>query len=157
MSPNESSPVTQRPKRGKSDGKQIAIIGDEDTVIGFGLTGIKYLTTVTSDFDKSELILTIKGHIKNDEIGFVVSDRENAGLMKILLEDYENLKALGTEYKKMKNIIDTIFFAPSYTCANLQLVDFCAYSIFRHFERGISDRFTQIQPKFDPFGLKKFP
>jgi len=94
---------------------------------------------------------------RNDELGMVVSDRENTSLMKILLQHFENLKEMGTEYKKMENIIDTIFFSPSKTCANLQTVDFCAYSIFRKYERGIDDRFNQILLKFDPHGLKVFP
>jgi len=87
---------------------------------------------------------------RNEDLGIVVSDRENTSLMKILLVHYEEIKELGTGYKKMENIIDTIFFTPSYTCANLQIVDFCAYSMFRNFERGINDRFNQILPKFDP-------
>lgn len=94
---------------------------------------------------------------RNDSIGMIVSDRENKNLMKVLLELFERFKEEGTAFKKMDNILDTIFFAPSYTCPILQLSDFCAYSVYAHFERNHSDRFTQIGPKFDKYGLKTFP
>lgn len=92
-----------------------------------------------------------------DSIGMIVADRENKNLMKVLLELFERFKEKGTSFKKMTNILDTIFFAPSRTCPILQLSDYCAYSVFVHFERNHSNRFTEITPLFDKYGLKTFP
>lgn len=95
---------------------------------------------------------------RTDSIGLVVADRENKNLEKTLLQMFERFKETGTTFKKMDNILDTIFFAPSYTCPILQLTDFCAYAVFVHYERNHSNRFAQIYPKkFDKYGLKFFP
>lgn len=75
--------------RKSSNDKKIAVIGDPDTVIGFGLTGIKYLTTIEPDTDKSEIILTIKGYIKNEEIGFIIISQSIAEMVR-------------TEFERMK-------------------------------------------------------
>ena len=69
---NNKPPNPKSTKKGGQNGKQIAVVGDVDTVIGFGLTGIKYLTTITANTDNNEIILTIKGYIKMDEIGFII-------------------------------------------------------------------------------------
>jgi len=94
---------------------------------------------------------------KNNDIGMVVSDRESKGLMNALLDLFEGFKEKGTMYKKLKNIIDTIFFAPSYTCPILQAVDFCSYAVFSKYEHNKTDRYDQIEPKFDPYGEYKLP
>ena len=94
---------------------------------------------------------------KRKDIGMVVSDRESKGLMIALLDLFEGFKEKGTMYKKLKNIIDTIFFAPSYTCPILQAVDFCAYAVFSKYEHGKTERYDQIKPKFDPYGEYKLP
>jgi V/A-type H+-transporting ATPase subunit F len=82
-----SNPDT--PKKVDLANKQIAVIGDEDTVIGFGLTGIKYLTAITPDSDNNEIILKIKGYIKNDEIGFVIITQSIAERIR---PEFERLK-----------------------------------------------------------------
>ncbi len=82
-----SNPETQ--KKVNLANKQIAVIGDEDTVIGFGLTGIKYLTTITPESDNNEIILKIKGYIKNEEIGFVIITQSIAERIR---PEFERLK-----------------------------------------------------------------
>lgn len=94
---------------------------------------------------------------RNNDIGFVISDREDPTLMKKLVELFEGFKESGTAYIKMKNIIDTIFFAPSNTCPILQATDFCAYSVFSKYEHNKTDRYDIIKPKFDPYGEYKLP
>ena len=46
--------------RGKDTEKEIAVIGDEDTVIAFGLTGIKHLVSIDDNTNDKELISSIK-------------------------------------------------------------------------------------------------
>lgn len=94
---------------------------------------------------------------RREDIGMVVSDRESKNLMEALLRLFERFKEKGTEFRKLNNIFDTIFFAPSYTCPMLQAIDFCAYAVFSHYERKKSDRFNQIFPKFNKYGLYKLP
>lgn len=94
---------------------------------------------------------------RNSDIGFVVSDREDPNLMSTLINCFEEFKQDGTAYLKLKNIIDTIFFAPSYTCPILQASDFCCYSVFSKYEHNKWDRYKQIKPKFDPYGEYKLP
>lgn len=94
---------------------------------------------------------------RNKDIGIVVSDRESRGLMKALLEIFESFKERGTLYKELKNLVDTIFFAPSYTCPILQATDFCAYAVFSKYEHNKTDRYNQIKSNFDPYGEYKLP
>jgi len=93
---------------------------------------------------------------KND-VGVVVADSAGAPSDKALLSVFEKFKAQGTHFKLLRNVVDTIFFTPSHTSVMLQLVDFCAYAVFSKYERGKDDRFKQIQPKFDPHGIREFP
>ena len=83
-----SASASARSKISDKD-KKIAVIGDADTVIGFGLTGIKYLTTIGPDTDKNEIILSIKGYIKNDEIGFIIITQSIAEQVRT---EFERLK-----------------------------------------------------------------
>jgi len=94
---------------------------------------------------------------RNEDIGFVVSDREDTSLMNTLISLYEKFKQGGTQYKKLSNIIDTIFFAPSNTCPILQASDFFSYSVLSKYEHDKSDRYDQIKLKFDPYGEYKLP
>jgi len=94
---------------------------------------------------------------RNKDIGIVVSDRENSALMDSLIILFERFKEKGTEFKKLKAIIDTIFFAPSYTCPVLQTVDFCSYAVFSKYEYNNLNRYNQIKTKFDPYGEYKLP
>ena len=69
--------------------KQIAVIGDEDTVIGFGLTGVKYLTTVSTDSDNKEILTSISEYIETPGIGFVIITQS---LAERIRTDFERLK-----------------------------------------------------------------
>lgn len=94
---------------------------------------------------------------KRNDIGLVISDREDPNLMSTLVSLFESFKEKGTAYINLKNIIDTIFFAPSNTCPMLQATDFCAYAVFSKYEHGKADRYAMIEPKFDPYGEYKLP
>ena len=84
------NPNPQSVKKGKSPEKQIAVIGDEDTVIGFGLTGIKYLSLIPDDFADHEIKKAITNYILNPEIGFVIITQKIAERVR---EDFEKIKA----------------------------------------------------------------
>ncbi len=92
---NNKPPNPKSTKKGGQNGKQIAVVGDVDTVIGFGLTGIKYLTTITANTDNNEIILTIKGYIKMDEIGFIIITQSIAERVR---PEFERLKLDKTLY-----------------------------------------------------------
>ena len=84
--------VTSNPgsaRKGDDNGKQIAAIGDEDTIIGFGLTGVKYLTTVSSDSDDKEILTSISEYIETPGIGFVIITQS---LAERIRTDFERLK-----------------------------------------------------------------
>jgi V/A-type H+-transporting ATPase subunit F len=93
-STSASAPSSSRIKKSDKN-KKIAVIGDDDTVIGFGLTGIKYLTTISEDTDNSEIILSIKGYIKNDEIGFIILTQSIAERIR---PEFERIKLDKTLY-----------------------------------------------------------
>lgn len=69
--------------------REIAVIGDEDTVIAFGLTGIKQLITIDDKSDNMEIINSIKKFIENSDIGFVILTQSIAERIR---EDFERLK-----------------------------------------------------------------
>lgn len=69
--------------------KKIAVIGDEDTIIGFGLTGIKYLSIVTESVENKEIIQFVKESIENPDIGFVLITEQVAERIR---SDFERLK-----------------------------------------------------------------
>ena len=77
------------PGKSYEQSKKIAVIGDEDTVIGFGLTGIKYLSIVTESTDNKEIIQFVKESIENPEIGFVLVTEQVAERIR---SDFERLK-----------------------------------------------------------------
>jgi V/A-type H+-transporting ATPase subunit F len=87
-----SSATKPQPGSGKKayqSSKQIAVIGDEDTVIGFGLTGVKYLSTVSKDTDKKEIISIIAKYINSPELGFVIITQAIAERVRA---EFERLK-----------------------------------------------------------------
>lgn len=91
------------------------------------------------------------------EVGMLVADSAGTPSDKAMLDVFEKFKADGTQFKQLRNIVDTVFFTPSHTSTTLQLVDFCAYAVFSKYERGKDERFKQIQPKLDEYGLREFP
>lgn len=95
---------------------------------------------------------------RTDEVGLIVSDEPGNSKERIeLLNAVEHYKTSGTMFKPLKNVIDTIFFTPSETSVFLQLVDFCAYAIFRFVEHKDSVRYDRIRSRVDPYGLRHFP
>jgi len=91
-------------------------------------------------------------------VGLVVSDEPGSNKERQdQLGAFEHYKTLGTNFKKLKNVIDTIFFTPSQTSVFLQLADFTAYAIFRKIESNDPDRYNRIKGKVDPYGLRVFP
>jgi V/A-type H+-transporting ATPase subunit F len=78
-------------KVGKSyeQSKKIAVIGDEDTIIGFGLTGIKLLSIVAETADNKKILQFVKESIENPEIGFVLITEQVAERIR---SEFERLK-----------------------------------------------------------------
>jgi V/A-type H+-transporting ATPase subunit F len=76
-------------KLGNSPGKELAVIGDEDTVIGFGLTGIKHLLTIEDDYDDKDIIISIKELIETPNVGFIIITQTIAERIRT---DFERLK-----------------------------------------------------------------
>lgn len=91
---------------------------------------------------------------RKGEVGILVADSAGAPSDKALLGVFEKYKAEGTQFKQLRNIVDTVFFTPSHTSTMLQLVDFCAYAVFSKYERGKDERFREIQPKFNEWGAR---
>ena len=79
----------QKPRFDGKVGKDIAVIGDEDTIIGFGLTGIKYLSTVMKSTDEKEIKEMVKEFILNPEIGFIIISQT---ISERIREDFERIK-----------------------------------------------------------------
>jgi len=70
--------------------------------------------------------------------------------------------ALFRTQNKLERIVESIFFIDSSASPVIQLTDFCANSIFAHFELGKSYRFEKIYSLFDRedkniYGLKIWP
>ena len=93
---NSNAPAqTQNPgPAGDDTYKQIAIIGDEDTVIGFGLTGVKYLSPISDSDSDDELIMVIKEYIQNNKIGFVLITQNVAERVRQVFEIIKQTKPL---------------------------------------------------------------
>jgi len=94
---------------------------------------------------------------RNEDIGLIVYDEMGGSIHRNLLKLFERFKKIGTDYKRPRRVIETIFFTPSETSVLLQLADFCAYSVFSRYEHGKDERFKLIESKFNKFGLKEFP
>lgn len=74
--------------------KSIAVIGDEDTVIGFGLAGVKNCVIIKKDTDKIEIINSIKGLIKTKGLGFILISQQVAESVRAELERMKIEKSL---------------------------------------------------------------
>lgn len=92
ISSNESR--TGSVKKGYSSLKQIAVIGDTDTIIGFGLTGVKYLTTISKNTDNKEILNLIVKYIDSQELGFVIITQAIAERVRADFERLKNEKPL---------------------------------------------------------------
>ncbi len=98
-------------------------------------------------------------------------DQPNKGLLVIdqahqerYRELFADFKRVGTEFQGyLTNIIDVPYFAGRRDTRMMQLADFCAFAVFRHYENNDNELFTSILPRFDrrgprdpPDGLKHF-
>lgn len=104
-------------------------------------------------------VIIIDPSTKNsdDEIKQMISESKKSG---VVLQSMISPDPFRTD-TKLPSITST-FFSPSEDSAGIQFVDFIAYSIWSHFERGKSTRFVQIKNLFDNdkgtmYGLKKWP
>jgi V/A-type H+-transporting ATPase subunit F len=75
--------------------REIAVIGDEDTVIAFGLTGIKHLISVKDVSNDKEILKSIISLIENPEIGFIILTQPIAESIR---DDFERIKQEKTLY-----------------------------------------------------------
>jgi vacuolar-type H+-ATPase subunit F/Vma7 len=91
---NNPSQTQSHSTSGDDSNKQIAIIGDEDTVIGFGLTGVKHLSPISTDDQDDEIIAIIKEYIQNSKIGFVLITQNVAERVRHTFELLKQAKAL---------------------------------------------------------------
>lgn len=96
-----------------------------------------------------------KGHPAK---GLLIIDRNRAEQYRQLIADFQRS---GTKYGYLGNIVDIPYFARCHETRMLQLADFCAYAVFRNYEREDTTYLDIIQPRFDrrhknhpPDGLK---
>ncbi len=103
---------------------------------------------------------------RRNQLGCVVYDSRGKAVDDELRNFFSDWRYSGTSARKLRNIIETIFFAPSHATRLLQVADFCAHATFLHYERGNSQRFNQIEGRFDRnpqtnnvkgYGIKEWP
>lgn len=61
----------------------------------------------------------------------------------------QHFRATGTTKGKVFNFAEVPLFADSRSTRLLQLADFCAYAVFRRFERGYTPYLDKLLPRFD--------
>jgi hypothetical protein len=90
--------------------------------------------------------------------GLLIIDRSHEDRYKQLIADF---KREGTEYGYLGNVVDIPFFARRHDTRMIQLADFCAYAVFRYYEKSDTSYFNHVLPRFDkrsprhpPDGLK---
>lgn len=59
------------------------------------------------------------------------------------------LRRSGNQYGYLGNIVDIPYFSQSEDTRLLQLADFCAYAVFRYYERGDDQFLSKILHRFD--------
>ncbi len=74
--------------------KEIAVIGDEDTVIGFGLVGVKYSVIIDESADNGMILASIKKLIETPKIGFVFITQRIAAQIRTEFEKLKKEKPL---------------------------------------------------------------
>jgi len=75
--------------------------------------------------------------------GMVVLDRNREEHYRQLLSDFKK----GTKYGYLGNVVDIPYFATCRETRMLQLADFCANAVFRHYEKKDSKAVNMILPK----------
>ena len=87
-------------------------------------------------------------HQGNPQKGLLIIDRNQTTEPRYLtlISDF---KREGTRHGYLGNIVDIPYFSQSGDTRLLQLADFCAYAVFRYYERGDSQFLDKIMPQFD--------
>ena len=95
------------------------------------------------------------GHIDK---GLLVIDQAHEDRYRELFSEF---RQWGTDWGVINNIVDIPYFARRRDTRMLQLADFCAYAVFRYFEKSDQTYFAHVEPRFDrrqrdypPDGLK---
>ena len=103
-------------------------------------------------------LLVRQYHDRHPTKGLLVIDRGHAEHYQQLVEDF---RREGTQFGYINNLVDIPFFASSKDTRMLQLADFCAFAVFRYYERNDRRHFDRLLPRFDrrdpnhpPDGLK---
>ena len=84
----------------------------------------------------------------NPQKSLLIIDRsdETEGKYRSLISDF---RTSGTNYGYIGNIVDIPYFSQSGDTRLLQLADFVAYAVFRHYERDDSRFLNKIFDRFD--------
>ena len=97
---------------------------------------------------------------RNPQKGLLIIDRSQSteNRYRTFVSDFQSH---GTEYGYLGNLVDIPYFSQSSDTRLLQLADFCAYAVFRYYERNDDQFLNRILPRFDrrspghgPDGLK---
>lgn len=75
--------------------------------------------------------------------GLVIIDKNREDQYRNLLGSFQTK----TKYGYLGNVIDIPYFAQSHQTRMLQLADFCAYAVFRYYERQDDTYITTILPR----------
>lgn len=101
-----------------------------------------------------------------DGLGMFVMDEEerksDKKLKKLIQQARQTGIVLQTPFDPFRTnthlpkLVESIFFVPSEDSPGIPLADFCCHAIWIHFERGLHDRFNQIQHFFDHVGSTRY-
>lgn len=84
----------------------------------------------------------------NPQKGLLIIDRATSteDKYRTLISEF---RGAGAQHGFLGNIVDIPYFSQSSDTRLLQIADFCAYAVFRSYERGDSQYLNKILPRFD--------
>lgn len=84
----------------------------------------------------------------NPQKGLLIIDRATGteDKYRTLISEF---RGVGAQHGFLGNIVDIPYFSQSSDTRLLQFADFCAYAVFRSYERGDSQYLNKILPRFD--------
>lgn len=87
-------------------------------------------------------------NIGNPQKGLLIIDKATSteDKYRTLITEFRNS---GTQYGYLGNIVDIPYFSQSSDTRLLQIADFCAYAVFRHYERNDHRFLDKILHRFD--------
>lgn len=87
-------------------------------------------------------------NIGNPQKGLLIIDRATSteDKYRTLITEFRNS---GTQYGYLGNIVDIPYFSQSSDTRLLQIADFCAYAVFRYYERDDKRFLDKILHRFD--------